>query len=238
MLKIYPCLVLKGTRLYEWWRNGEYEPYTTEEAAELILEVKKMLPPWIRIMRVQRDIPASLIEAGVNRSNLRQVVSRRLKERGLRCRCIRCREVGHRWLRDKVKPSLEDIKILITKEVASDGEDIFISAEDTAKDTLVGYLRLRMPSEKAHRPEISSKTTSIVRELHVYGPVVPVGEHLAKAWQHKGYGEILLSQAEQLSTEDYDRRKIVVISGLGAKQYYRRLGYDYDGPYLSKMLER
>ncbi|UCE43612.1 MAG: tRNA uridine(34) 5-carboxymethylaminomethyl modification radical SAM/GNAT enzyme Elp3, partial [Candidatus Bathyarchaeota archaeon] len=95
MLKIYPCLVLKGTRLYEWWRNGEYTPYTTEEAAELILEAKKMLPPWIRLMRVQRDIPASLIEAGVNRSNLRQVVSRKLRAQGLRCRCIRCREVGH-----------------------------------------------------------------------------------------------------------------------------------------------
>ena len=238
MLKIYPCLVLKGTRVYEWWKNGEYEPYTTEEAADLILEVKKMIPPWIRIMRVQRDIPAPLIEAGVDRSNLRQMVSRKLRERGLRCRCIRCREVGHRWLKDKLKPTPDDVEILIGKEEASEGEDVFISAEDTVKDTLIGYLRLRIPSEKAHRPEINPETTAIVRELHVYGPLVPVGERSAEAWQHKGYGEILLSKAEQISSEDYDRRKIVVISGLGAKQYYKRLGYDYDGPYISKMLER
>ncbi|MFQ5758850.1 MAG: tRNA uridine(34) 5-carboxymethylaminomethyl modification radical SAM/GNAT enzyme Elp3 [Candidatus Bathyarchaeia archaeon] len=238
MLKIYPCLVLKGTRVYEWWMNGEYEPYTTEEAAELILEVKKKIPSWIRIMRVQRDIPAPLIEAGVDRSNLRQTVLRKLREQGLRCRCIRCREVGHRWLKDKVRPTLDDVEILIAKEEASEGDDIFISAEDTAKDILIGYLRLRIPSEKAHRPEIRPETTSIVRELHVYGPLVPVGERSAEAWQHRGYGEILLSKAERLSSEDYDRRKIVVISGLGAKPYYKRLGYDYDGPYISKMLER
>ena len=238
MLKIYPCLVLKGTRVYEWWRKGWYEPYTTEEAAELVLEVKKIIPPWMRIMRVQRDIPAPLIEAGVDRSNLRQIVLRRLREQGLRCRCIRCREVGHRWLEDKLKPAPEDTKLLITREEASDGEDIFISVEDTARDILIGYLRLRIPSEKAHRPEVVPETTSIVRELHVYGPLVPVGEHSAEAWQHKGYGEILLSKAEQVSSEEYDRRKIVVLSGLGAKQYYRRLGYDYDGPYVSKKLER
>jgi elongator complex protein 3 len=238
MLKIYPCLVLKGTRVYEWWRNGEYEPYTTEKAAELILEVKKMIPPWIRIMRVQRDIPAPLIEAGVDRSNLRQLVLRRLRDRGLRCRCIRCREVGHRWLKDNMKPNLDYVEITIAKEEAAEGEDIFISAEDTAEDILIGYLRLRIPSEKAHRSEISPETTSIVRELHVYGPLVPVGERSGKAWQHRGYGEALLSRAEQVSSEDYDRRKIVVLSGLGAKQYYKRLGYDYDGPYISKMLER
>ena len=236
MLKIYPCLVLKGTRVYEWWRNGEYEPYTTEEAAELILEVKKMIPPWVRIMRVQRDIPAFLIEAGVDRSNLRQLVLKRLREQGLRCRCIRCREVGHRWLKDGVKPNPDNIKILITKTKASEGEDVFISAEDPVNDVLIGYLRLRIPSEGAHRPEIRSETASIVREMHICGPLVPVGKYKAGAWQHKGYGEVLLSEAERLSLEDYDCGKVVVMSGLGAKQYYTRLGYGYDGPYVSKIL--
>jgi len=236
MIKIYPCLVLKGTKAYEWWRRGEYKPYTTEEAAQLILEVKKMVPPWVRIMRIQRDIPAYLIEAGVNRSNLRQLVLRRLKEEGVRCRCIRCREVGHRWLKDGVKPDPENIQIQTIKEKASEGEEVFISVEDPFNDALVGYLRLRIPSERAHRPEIASETTSIVRELHVYGPLVPVGRHLAKAWQHKGYGGILLSEAERISLEDYDRRKVVVTSALGTKQYYRRFGYDYDGAYVSKLL--
>jgi len=236
MIKIYPCLVLKGTKAYEWWKRGEYQPYTTEEATQLILEVKKTVPPWIRIMRVQRDIPAYLIEAGVNRSNLRQLVLRRLREEGVRCRCIRCREVGHRWLRDKVKPDANNIEIRTIREKASEGEEVFISAEDPVNDVLVGYLRLRIPSEEAHRPEIVSETTSIVRELHVYGPLVPVGRRLAEAWQHKGYGGVLLSEAERISVEDYDRRKVVVTSALGTKQYYKRFGYDYKGPYVSKLL--
>jgi len=236
MIKIYPCLVLKGTEAYQWWKKGEYQPYTTEEAAQLILEVKKMIPPWVRIMRVQRDIPAFLIEAGVNQSNLRQLVLQKLKEEGIRCRCIRCREVGHRWLKDKVKPSPDDIQVQTMKEKASEGEEIFLSAEDFVNDVLVGFLRLRIPSERAHRPEISGEAASVVRELHVYGPLVPVGKRLAGAWQHKGYGEILLSEAERMSQEEYDCRKVVVISALGTKRYYRRLGYGYDGPYVSKAL--
>jgi elongator complex protein 3 len=236
MIKIYPCLVLKGTKVYDWWRRGEYQPYTTEEAAQLIVEVKKMIPPWVRIMRVQRDIPAYLIEAGVNRSNLRQLALRRLREESVRCRCIRCREVGHRWLTDKVKSDPNNIEIRTIKEKASEGDEIFISAEDPVNDVLVGYLRLRVPSGRAHRPEIVPEKTSIVRELHVYGPLVPVGRHLAKAWQHKGYGGILLSEAERISLEDYDRRKVVVTSALGTKQYYRRFGYEHEGPYVSKLL--
>jgi elongator complex protein 3 len=234
MIKIYPCLVLKGTKAYEWWRRGEYQPYTAEEAAKLILEVKKMVPRWIRIMRVQRDIPAYLIEAGVNRGNLRQIVLRKLREQKLRCHCIRCREVGHRWLKDKVKPDPDNVQVSISKEKASGGEDVFISAEDPTNDVLIGYLRLRIPSDRAHRPEIPFEAASIVRELHVYGPLVPVGRRMVKAWQHKGYGEVLLSMAERISKEDYDRRKVVVMSALGTKLYYKRFGYDYDGPYVSK----
>ncbi len=77
-----------------------------------------------------------------------------------------------------------------------------------------------------------------MRELHVYGSLVPVGKHIAKAWQHKGYGAILLSEAERISKEDYDKRKVVVISALGTKRYYVRFGYKYDGPYMCKMLEK
>jgi elongator complex protein 3 len=236
MIKIYPCLVLKDTKAYEWYCEGMYKPYATEEAANFIVEVKKIIPPWMRIMRVQRDIPAQLIVAGVNRSNLRQLVQQRLKEQGVRCRCIRCREVGHRMVVDNVKPDTDKVKILTTKYVASEGEEIFISAEDPEKDVLIGYLRLRIPSEKAHRREIRAKPCSMVRELHVYGPLVPVGKHLAKAWQHKGYGGILLAEAERISKEDYNFKKILVISALGTKEYYMRFGYQYDGVYMSKML--
>jgi elongator complex protein 3 len=236
MVKIYPCLVLKGTKAYEWFLRGDYKPYSNEEAAELIVEVKKIVPCWVRIMRVQRDIPAPLIVAGVNRSNLRELVRQKLKEQGLRCRCIRCREVGHRMLVDGVKPDPENIDIYTINYLASEGEEIFISAEDVENDVLIGYLRLRVPSEKAHRPEIKAKPCAIVRELHVYGPLVPVGKHLTKAWQHKGYGGILLGEAERIAREDYGLEKILVISALGTKEYYKRFGYNYDGPYVSKIL--
>jgi elongator complex protein 3 len=237
MIKIYPCLVLKGTRAYEWYHEGKYKPYTNDEATQLIVEIKKIVPPWIRIMRVQRDIPAPLIVAGVNKSNLRQLVHQRLNEQGIRCRCIRCREVGHRTIVDEVKLNPDEVKILTAEYAASKGEEIFISAEDTKNDVLIGYLRLRIPSEKAHRPEIRERACSIVRELHVYGPLVPVGKHSPKAWQHKGYGGILLAEAERMSKEDYDLKKILVISALGTKQYYMRFGYHYDGVYMSKLLE-
>lgn len=237
MIKIYPCLVIKGAEVYEWWKRGEYEPLSTEEAAELIVEVKKIVPPWVRIMRVQRDIPADLIEAGVRKSNLRQSVQEKLKTQDLRCHCIRCREAGHRMLKDSVKPDPAKIEMLITRQKASSAEDLFISVEDTQNNVLVGYLRLRIPSEKAHRPEITGEPCAIVRELHVYGTLVPVGKHLAKAWQHKGYGNKLLSEAERITREEYERRKVVVISALGTKQYYMRTGYRHDGPYMSKRLE-
>jgi elongator complex protein 3 len=237
MIKIYPCLVLKDTKAYEWFMRGEYKPYTTEEAAKLIVEVKKMVPPWVRIMRVQRDIPAPLIVAGVNRSNLRQLVQEKLKMQGLRCRCIRCREVGHRILVDGIKPDPEKVEVGVTRYEASEGEEIFISTEDMENDVLIGYLRLRIPSKKVHRPEIRAEPCSIIRELHVYGPLVPVGKRIKKAWQHKGYGSILLSEAERITREEYGFKKILVISALGTKQYYKRFGYTYDGPYMSKILE-
>ena len=237
MIKIYPCLVISGTKVHEWWKKGAYEPLTTEQAAELIAEVKKTVPPWVRIMRVQRDIPAHLIEAGVNKSNLRQLVQEKMAAQGMKCRCIRCREAGQRMLRNNVEPNPANIEILTRKQTASMGEDLFISAEDTENDVLIGYLRLRIPSEKAHRSEVNLEPSTIVRELHVYGSLVPVGKHFKKAWQHKGYGSILLSEAERVTRDEYGRHKVVVISALGTKQYYMRTGYQHDGPYVSKRLD-
>ena len=106
MIKIYPCLCIAGTKAYEWHQQGTYEPYTTEEATALIAEIKKTIPPWVRVMRVQRDIPARLILAGVKRSNVRQLGQEKLKAQGGKCQCIRCREVGHRLAVDGVKPDI------------------------------------------------------------------------------------------------------------------------------------
>jgi elongator complex protein 3 len=138
---------------------------------------------------------------------------------------------------DECELDPDKVKILTTKYEASEGKEIFISAEDAENDVLIGYLRLRIPSLRAHRSEVKAQQCSVVRELHVYGPLVPVGKHLAKAWQHKGYGSILLTEAERVSSEDYGLKKILVISALGTKQYYMRFGYHYDGVYMSKLLE-
>jgi elongator complex protein 3 len=237
MIKIYPCLCIAGTKAYDWYQKGTYKPYTTEQAVALIAEIKKFVPPWVRVMRVQRDIPARLILAGVKKSNLRQLVHEQLKAQGGKCQCIRCREVGHRMTVDHIKPDLEKVKIQSICYDASEGKEIFISAEDQENKILIGYLRLRVPSAKAHRPEITAMPSAIVRELHVYGPLVPVGKHSAGAWQHKGFGAGLLKEAERMAREDYDLKKLLVISALGTRRYYMRFGYERDGVYVSKKLE-
>ncbi len=237
MMKIYPCLAIAGTKAYQWHQQGNYTPYSTEEAAELIAEIKKTIPPWVRVMRVQRDIPARLILAGVKKSDLRELAQKKLAEQGLRCRCIRCREVGHRHVVDNVAPNLDRVKIQTQQYDASEGKELFISAEDPDKDILLGYLRLRLPSQKAHRPEITAAPSAIVRELHVYGPLVPVGKHHDGAWQHRGFGASLLKEAERLASEQFGLKKLLVISALGTRRYYMRLGYRRDGVYVSKRLQ-
>jgi elongator complex protein 3 len=238
MIKIYPCLAIEGTKANQWYQNGTYYPYTTEQAAEVIAEIKKFIPKWVRVMRVQRDIPAGLILAGVKKSNLRELAQQTLAKQGLHCQCIRCREVGHRLQVDHIKPELTDIQILTQQYVASEGTEIFISVEDPKNDVLLGYLRLRIPSPKAHRPEITQTPSAIVRELHVYGPLVPVGGRPDGEWQHRGYGKVLLAEAERIARDQFGREKLLVISALGTRRYYMRLGYERDGVYVSKRLTR
>lgn len=236
MLKIYPCLAIEGTKANQWHKEGTYMPYTTEEAAEVVAEIKKFIPKWVRIMRVQRDIPSGLILAGVKKSNLRELAQQCLHEQGMRCSCIRCREVGHRLQVDHVKPDLEHIKIQTERYPASEGTELFISAEDTQNDVLLGYLRMRIPSAKAHRPEITEVPSAVVRELHVYGPLVPVGKPSEDAWQHRGYGKDLLAETERIARDEFGVKKLLVISALGTRRYYMRLGYRRDGVYVSKRL--
>lgn len=139
-------------------------------------------------------------------------------------------------LKEGVEPDPDNVELMIIREKASEGQDIFITYEDPVNDVLIGYLRLRIPSEKTHRPEVSSALSSIVRELHIFGPMVPVSEHRSNAWQHQGYGKRLIAEAERLSVEDFDRDKVVILSALGTKRYYMKLGYKYDGAYMSKMV--
>jgi len=226
MLKIYPTLVVKGTELYEVWKRGEYLPLTTEDAVRLIAEVKKLIPRYVRVQRIQRDIPAKLIEAGVKKSNLRQLVHRALAAEGERCHCIRCREAGHTDRR------AGDIELLEMEYPASGGKEIFLSFEDPENEVLVGYLRLRFPSPESENAE---KGRAIVRELKVLGAEVPIGEREANRYQHQGHGRALLERAEEL-TQENGWERLIVTSGIGVRPYYRKLGYSRAGPYMEKVL--
>ncbi|MFT4946281.1 MAG: elongator complex protein 3 [Natronomonas sp.] len=231
-LKIYPTLVVEGTAVYDWWHEDEFEPLSNDEAAELVAEIMDMIPRYTRLQRVQRDIPADFIEGGVWKSNLRQLAWDRLDEHGWDCECIRCREVGH----NDEQP--ESIEMDVMEYESGGGTEYFISVEDFEKDLLVGFCRLRFPNDPV-RTELQD--AAVVRELHVYGSQVGVGElagddGLVEQHQHQGYGKRLLRTAEQLAGEaGYD--KLAVLSGIGVREYYReKLGYVQDGPYVSKQL--
>lgn len=225
-LKIYPCMVLKGTKLYDIWKNGNYKPLTTDEAVEIIVEAKKYVPKFCRVLRIQRDIPTKVTEAGVNITNLRQKIHEAMKEKNIRCRCIRCREPRGR------KIDFKNVKLLRYDYKASKGKEVFLSFEDVKNDILIGFCRLRKPY-KPFRKEITPNSVGI-RELHVYGKATPIGKK--GIIQHKGYGKKLLLEAERIAKEEFNAKKILVISGIGVKQYYKKLSYEKDGFYMSKKL--
>ncbi len=233
MLKIYPCLVVEGTKLYKIWEKGEYRPLNTEKTAELIAQVKKLLPDWVRIQRIQRDIPVKLISDGVDKSNLRQIVQEKLNERGDSCHCIRCREVGIGSLKG-IEPDLGSITLKEKEYEASEGKEYFLSFED-CNSILIAYARLRKPSPLAHRAEVNKMECMMLRELKVAGEMVPIGKIDEKLWQHQGYGQKLLAECEKIAKEEGGKR-ISVTSGVGARDYYRKLGYQREGPYMTKKL--
>ncbi|MCL2156916.1 MAG: tRNA uridine(34) 5-carboxymethylaminomethyl modification radical SAM/GNAT enzyme Elp3 [Methanobrevibacter sp.] len=235
MLKIYPCLVTHGSKLYDLWKKGKYEPYDDSEAIDLIVKIKKILPKWVRTMRIQRDIPAKLIVAGVKKSNLGELVYNRLEEENIKCQCIRCREIGHNLNKSKRSIlEIDEFKLFKEEYIATGGKEFFLSYEDKRQELLAGFLRLRFPSPKAHRKEIDDKT-AIVRELHVYGNMLKIGIEGKTPGQHVGFGEKLLSHAEKIA-KDSGKTKLLITSGIGARNYYRKFGYVKEGPYMLKKL--
>ena len=223
MLKLYPTLVVKGTKLYEMWQRGEYAPYTTEEAVALMAEMKCLVPPWTRIQRIQRDIPVPLIEAGVDKGHLRELIKERMRSQGQECRCIRCREVGLKGVKDY---NSEDVVMNETVYRASGGEEDFISFELPEQDALIGYARLRT----------GDGPVAGLRELKVFGRMVPLKKQ-GGGWQHRGYGRELVARAEEVAREK-GCDAIRVTSGIGVREYYRSLGYSRDGVYMAKSLGR
>ena len=221
-LKLYPTLVVAGSELEKWYLNHRYQPYEEGRMIDLLANIKSLLPEYVRVSRLMRDIPGKYILAGCSDLALRQTVAGRMSELGLRCQCVRCREYGHR-LRDggtAGKPGLTR-----RDYDASGGKEIFFSYEDE-KETLFGLLRLR----------INPPDSALVRELHIFGPEVPLGRSEKEAAQHHGLGKELLQEAERIAREEFQAPKIRILSGVGARDYYHPLGYSREGSYMVKQL--
>jgi elongator complex protein 3 len=222
MLKIYPTLVVKGTPLYEKWSSGEYQPYSTQQAVEVIAKMKALAPKYVRIQRIQRDIPVDLIEAGVCKGHLRELVRAQMRVEGTRCKCIRCREVG---LNRVTVVSPDQVTLNQFEYEASNGLEVFISHDVEQRNGLVGYARLRLASQGdvAH-----------LRELKVFGLMAQLGTR-GKEWQHRGFGKELMAEAEGIAVEaGYKTMKVT--SGIGARRYYSSLGYEREDVYMTKVL--
>jgi len=229
-IKIYPCQLLENTELCQLWKQGEYSPYTTEELVALIAEIKPLIPRYCRVNRIVRDIPSDNVVAGNKRTSLRQDIQRELKRRGERCQCIRCREVrGHRIDTDRV-----DIQDQIY--TAGGAAEHFLSIV-TSNDRLAGYLRLSLPSPSSPDTGLSElRNCALVRELHIYGQSLEVGESAKGAAQHTGLGMELMQRAETIAREA-GYRNLAVISALGTRSYYQKMDYALAGTYMLKAVK-
>jgi len=232
-LKLYPTMVVAGTELEKWYKNNRYQPYDDDTMIQLIVDIKSIVPRYVRISRVLRDIPAKFIVGGL-KDSLRELVKQRMKEAGVECKCIRCREYGHRardgWEIGKPRLVRMDYQ-------ASGGKEIFLSFEDE-KETLFGLLRLRIqPKPIAALGQEVKGNLALIRELHIYGPEVPLTEQKEEAAQHKGLGKALLREAERIASHEFQAQQMIILSGVGAKEYYRtEFGYSSQGDYMVKKL--
>ncbi|MCK5591485.1 MAG: tRNA uridine(34) 5-carboxymethylaminomethyl modification radical SAM/GNAT enzyme Elp3, partial [Candidatus Pacebacteria bacterium] len=234
MIKIYPCVVLQKTGLYEIWKRGEFKAYTDEELTKILISIKKDIPPYVRLIRVIRDIPATYIMAGSKMSNLRQIIQQDQKKNDWVCRCIRCREVRNEEV------LLENYLLSRIEYETQTGKEIFLSFEhkDKKENKCVAFCRLRLPNKNMFSNLSGDlevlKDTAIIRELHTYGQLVRINEEGGQS-QHRGFGRRLMEEAENIArTSGY--KKIAVISGVGVCEYYRTLGYGLDRTYMVKKI--
>jgi len=212
-IKFYPTVVTSGSLLHRWYKQGKYKPYSDKQLQELIVKCKAVVPPYVRIIRLIRDIPAESIIAGNKITNLRQI----MKDRGVKCKCIRCREAKERVI-------ASNYKITTIKYPASGGREYFISAASQDGRTLYGFCRLRIDKNSPVAP-------AIIRELHVYGELVSIGGK--KQVQHSGLGQKLLREAEKIAVQK-KAYPMAIISGVGVREYYRKLGYKLKNSYMVK----
>lgn len=226
-VKVYPCTTTPFTKILEDYKRGAYVPYSNDDLTDVVLYWKTQVHPWIRNNRIVRDIPNSYIVAGVRTSSQRLDFQQEMTARGLTCRCIRCREAG-RW----PKADAAVGELVIRTYGAQDGRELFISWESADRVVLFGFLRLRLNARDSVAPVFEELAdAALVRELHVYGRTIPVGDaaDLAVAGetniaQHLGIGRRLLAEAERQAT-NAGYTSIAVISGVGVRRYYESSGY-------------
>jgi len=232
-LKLYPTMVVAGTELERWYREGRYQPYDADTMINLTMGIKSIVPKYVRISRVLRDIPSKFIVAGL-KDSLRDVVKERMRQEAVECRCIRCREYGHRA---RAGWEIGEPHMVRMDYEASGGKEVFLSFEDE-KETLFGLLRLRLQSKPI--PALGhglNGNLALIRELHVFGPEVPLSEQRNEAAQHKGLGKALLWEAERIASDEFQAQEVIILSGIGAREYYRtEFGYISQGDYMVKSL--
>ncbi len=228
-LKLYPTVVVQGSKLEEWYDEGRFNPCSIEEMTDLLARMKMLVPPYVRIARLMRDIPRKFIVAGCDDLGLRSTVRERMRQLEAGCQCVRCREYGHRrrdgWVIGQ--PVLRRLSY-----ETADGDEVLLSYEDK-QGTLYALLRLSIGGPET---EGSTAPMATVRELHVYGPEVALGKRDDSAAQHRGLGASLLREAERIAVAEYGADRLRVLSGVGARGYYRQLGYERQGPYMVKPL--
>lgn len=218
-IKIYPLALVKNCALYKIYKQKKYKPYTKTQLTKLLVEIKKQIPHWCRVERVIRDIPsAQVVRGGTKISNLREVVQEIMKVQNIQCQCIRCKEIKDNSLKEK-------LYLFRTDYNASDGKEIFLSFENKKRTRLYAMLRLR----------ITSKNTAIIREVHTFGQMIPIGNKNI-ASQHKGLGKKLIKEAEKI-TKQSSLFKITIIASIGTRPYYRKLGYKLQNTYMLKNIK-
>ena len=227
-LKIYPCQVLKNSGLEKLYKQGKYKPYSKKEIERLLVKMLKIVPEYCRVMRIMREIHPSYLVAGTTRIDLRRDMEFWLRKNNIKLKEIRFREIGFA-LRDKHKTEKinQKLKLKITKYKSSQGKEYFLQFVNK-ENLLFGLLRLRITEDKKTRQK-----SAFVRELHVYGKAEKIGKKSNEGVQHKGLGKKLMKEAEKISRKE--KAKIIkVISGVGVREYFYKLGYKLEKEYMNK----
>lgn len=234
MLKIYPCVVIKNSKIYKLWKNKKYQPLSNQENKELLIKIKKIIPPYVRIARLIRDIPEESIEAGPNVSNLRQLIQREKAK----CQCIRCREIRSDYQETVSKSQPEKIILNRIDYPASGGTEIFLQFISKDQKKLFALLRLRINSSKTAIKHFLPilKNSALIRELHTYGQSTGLNKKNPASPQHLGLGKKLIKEAEKIAQKEFDYKKMAIIAGVGVRGYYEKLGYALKDEYMVKKL--